>query len=173
MLAEIKTEAARHRAVALFSESPDWNPLYLFSVCVCVLSLSLSPPCLSLCSPSLSLLSPLSLPLLSLSLPPSLPPSLPLLAVFPCSLFSLPLPLMHIRCHIPSTPLFSVLTLKPSGAFARQQAAASPASFSHVCSSAWSSVPFQPFHSYKRLKGGVTLLPCSFLQEGLKRDNKN
>lgn len=30
MLAEIKTEAARHRTVALFSESPAWNPALSF-----------------------------------------------------------------------------------------------------------------------------------------------
>ena len=42
MLAEIKTEAARHCTVALFSEPFACNPLYLFSP---VFSLpSLSPP---------------------------------------------------------------------------------------------------------------------------------
>ena len=74
MLAEIKTEAARHCTVALFTEPFACNPLYLF------------PPC----------------SLLPLSLHLSL--HLPLPAVFPSLIvLSLLLPLMHIRCHIPLT----------------------------------------------------------------------
>lgn len=104
MLAEIKTEAARHCTVALFSESFAWNPLYLFSVfsSLC-LSLSLSV-CVSL--------------LLSLSLP-----SFPLSSLSSLAHCSLSPPAFdaHTLSHSIDSLLFSVLTLKPSGAFARQR----------------------------------------------------
>ena len=146
MLAEIKTEAARHCTVALFSEPFAWNPLYLFSPC--------SPFPLSL---HLSLHLPLPLSPLS----------------FPRSLFSLS---SCLWCTYVVTfhwlfPLLCSYT-QASGAFARQRQPLLRV-LVMCASSVWSSVPFLPFHSYKRLKGGVTLLPCSFPQEGLKRDNKN
>lgn len=109
-----------------------------------------------------------------LILPPILILSPSLVAVaISLSLFSPSSPsLMHIRCHI-SLTLPSSLFLHSRLVVLQPELAASPPSFSHVWSSVWSSAPFLPFHSRKRLKGGVTSLPGFFPQEGLKRDNKN
>jgi len=84
MLAEIKTEAARHCTVALFSEPFACNPLYLFSPVF-------------------------SLPSLSPSLSPS--PSPRCLSLAHCSL-SPPAFDAHTLSHSIDSSLFSVLTLK-------------------------------------------------------------
>ena len=123
--------------------------------------------------PALSF-SPRVLPSLSLSISLSISLSLSLrcLSLAHCSL-SLP---SCLWCTYVVTfhwlfPLLCSYT-QASGAFTRQRQPLLRV-LVMCASSVWSSVPFLPFHSYKRLKGGVTLLPCSFPQEGLKRDNKN